>query len=126
MKAADHKDATSDRDSFARSRWLWFFVIACAFVILVGLLRGPRQDEPVAAVAPSNETGEGGAADSPTVERTQSFPRRLHSAQAPEPTAAEIVAVKLSRFAQSRRGLAHALGKRHKVEVPVMWNVFRR
>jgi hypothetical protein len=117
MKASDHQDQTLEKSSRAGSRWLWLLVIACGLLILIGLLRTSRHKEQVAAVASTNERGEDRIADSAGADRTQSFPRPFRSAPATEPTAEEVVAGKLAQFAQSRRGYAHALAQRHKVEV---------
>jgi len=44
--------------------------------------------------------------------------RRARVTQDPARSAEEVVAEKLARFGQSRRGLAHALARRHQVEMP--------
>jgi hypothetical protein len=117
MKECGHKDTTLPNGPLARSRGLWLLAIACAFVILMGLLRAPRHHEPVAIVDPTNESGEGGTAAAHLVERPQAFARRYRSPGTADTSAEEIVAGKLAQFAQSRRGFAHALARRHKVEV---------
>lgn len=98
------------------SPWPWILAVGCVVVIFVGLFH-------------PGESGDYSPADAaPTVAKVASVSTKPSSASAPvfahDPvlpfphTVEEIVAGKLSQFAKSRRELAHALARRHNVEVP--------
>jgi len=97
------------------SLWLWLLVAVCGLIGICALFPA-RSRTPLAAPASStNETyGDRSASRKPA----QSSSPREREAPAFQPTAAEIVAGKLARFAQSRRSLARALAQRHNAEVP--------
>src|SRR5262249_54926610 len=111
----ESQDSASQKGFPARFPWFRFFLSACAFVILIGLLRRPRHHEPMTNAAAQAATGAAGAAGCSAIDlRLLARPSR----HAPAPTAEEVVANKLTQFAESRRSLAQALARRHKVDVP--------
>ncbi|MGH7967360.1 MAG: hypothetical protein ACREIC_01395, partial [Limisphaerales bacterium] len=100
---------TQDRPS----AWLWLLAFACVVIVLCALFPARRHgsltpDSP----KPTQDTS---GTTTPTPQARQGS---FHAPQAPNPTASEIVAAKLASFADSRRGYAHQLAKRHNVEVP--------
>ncbi|MBI4658551.1 MAG: tetratricopeptide repeat protein [Verrucomicrobia bacterium] len=115
MKKHLDPDSSSQNGSSARVQCAWLLIIGCAFVILIGFPRAPRPHESAPTLASTDATRAGVSVPSPRVEHSRLFSRR--SSPAPAPTAQEIVAGKLSQFARSRREFAHALARRHGVEV---------
>jgi hypothetical protein len=106
------KIASPDRPKPA-SRWLGAALIAFLALALLRLLRPPTP-ETTAAAAP--ETTRSATPPARSEIRTNARPRIVSSA--PNPKAEEIVALKLTQFARSRRELAHALARRHCITVP--------
>ena len=94
------------------SMGFWLIVVACGVVVVCALL--PARHRSPQAPLPSTAGMSGAPAGG---EQKISSPRSARSVPASQPTATEIVAVKLAQFAQSRRGFAHALARRHNVEV---------
>jgi tetratricopeptide (TPR) repeat protein len=99
-----------------RSGWPWLLAAACLAVILIALLL--RREENRSSRQPASAASPGAldAADSGSGAQTRAWRRRLSSD--PAPTAAEIVADKLSEFARNRREVVRAMARRFQVEVP--------
>jgi tetratricopeptide (TPR) repeat protein len=99
-----------------RSRWPWLLVTACLAVILIALLlrRGENRSSGQLAspAAPGVLTADG------TRSRAEAGGWHLRLSSAPAPTAAEIVAGKLSEFARNRREVVQVMARRFQVEVP--------
>ncbi len=116
MKKNNDSQFAPQSGSSVRSRWFWLLVAIGVFVIVIGLLRAPRRDEPVGTVTSTGATRTDASADFSGVHRARPVPRRPGAA--PALTAAEIVTSKVSQFARSRREMVRAIGSRSKQEVP--------
>ena len=91
----------------SRSRWRWLLAVGCALVILIGILRPPHSVDSAGTGVFESKAARGEGDGGPAIGRTSRFAR--HSSPVPTPTAAEIVAGKLSQFARSRREHVYAL-----------------
>jgi hypothetical protein len=101
-------------DSHSR-RTLPLLIVACALLILVGLLRRSQRDAANSAGNLTNTTAEARASDASDAERLQWVPRRNPAtAQTPE----AIVAAKVTQFARSRRDIVRAIARRTQQDVP--------
>ena len=89
-----------------RGGWLSLFGLAALALVFLAIML-PRQKRPVAGSPASGET--------PAPARRGSANAR---ASVPGPTAEEIVAGKVERFARSRRAITRAMAGRFKVTVP--------
>jgi len=101
-----------------RSSPAQLLVAACVLILLIGIFRARRQDPSDAGEHTRNRSTDEVTAGSTAAGELRRIPRRASSASlAAGPTAQEIVAAKLTQFAQSRRELVHALAKRHHEQV---------
>ena len=104
--------------SRGRSSPAQLLVAACVLILLIGIFRARRHYPSDAGEQTRNRSSEEVAAGSTAAEELRRIPRRASSASlAAGPTAQEIVAAKLTQFAQSRRGLVYAMAKRHHEQV---------
>ncbi len=94
------------------SPWLGVLTLGCVLVVLLGLT-WPRQQRRSARPSGKNTTDSGVVAHGAGAGRARSPFSHSGTAQ----TAEEIVAGKVSRFAQDRLGIAHAMAERFKVGV---------
>ena len=101
------------QDAVSRSPWPWLLGAGCLLVILLGILL-PRLDRaPANQSSLSNVASRAAAANVTALERA---PRLNHfSSSVPTPDAQEIVAGKVSRFAQNRLGVVQAMAKHYKI-----------
>ena len=99
------------RGPHRRSPWPWLLAAGCILLLLVALLRPSR---PRDGISPGGENPTPNASQTGEA-RARKLPRNARSA--PEATAEEVVARKLSQFARSRRDYMHALARRHNVQV---------
>src|SRR5438046_5039353 len=104
-----------------RSRWLWFLVIGCLLITLVGLfltlLKNGTPILPCSADVPAQSSATG--VHTPRAPRVGGTPLpHQRSGSEPARTAEEIVASKVSQFARSRREIAHAMARHFKIVVP--------
>src|SRR5436190_2773828 len=84
--------------------------------LLVALLLWPRHGELPLSIASTTTTAHVLRADKTSTNgRPRVFPRSTGTPPATAPTAEEIVARKVTQFAQSRRKLAHAMAEHFKV-----------
>jgi hypothetical protein len=106
-------------DYRARFRWQWVFCLGCALLIIVGFIVRRHRDEPVSKEAAA--TGESVAPEQSARSAGESFrPRvtREHRADAPQLTAEEIVAGKVTQFGRKRRELVYTIARRSQKEIP--------
>jgi len=89
----------------------------CLLVILIALVLPRQPRKSLVSNSSSNALSPAAAIESASVERARAFRRSTPSADAPAPTAEEIVAGKLIQFGKNRRELVHALAKRFNVNV---------
>src|ERR1035438_6442673 len=107
--------APTGQDAISRSPWPWLLGIGCLAVILLGILL-PRPGRAPAIQSNSTNVAPGVAA--PNATALERAPRLNHfSSSVPIPDAQEIVAGKVSRFAQNRLDVVQAMAKHYKVEV---------
>jgi len=100
------------RGPHRRSPWPWLLAAGCTLLLLVVLLRPSR---PRDGISPGEEGLGPGQAGNESGLAARKSPRNARLA--PEATAEEVVARKLSQFARSRRDYMYALARRHNVEV---------
>lgn len=95
------------------SAWLWLVAFGCLVTLLCALFPAKKTAKQTSApsVLTTPPAPQPSAAPFPAASSS-------HTAPGPQPAASEIVASKLARFAESRRGYAQELAKRHQVEVP--------
>ena len=120
MKFARQNGASArwQNTSRGRSSPAQLLVAACVLILLIGIFRARRQYPSDAGEQTRNRSSKEVAAGSTAAAELRRIPRRASSASlAAGPTAQEIVAAKLTQFAQSRRGLVYALAKRHHEQV---------
>ncbi len=96
-----------------RHRWLGILIALGGLTVLLGLFYFRPVRRPAAG---QHAAGMASRADRSSERRAQSLPG-AHPALPGEPTAEETVARKLAQFAISRLEFAHALARRHNVQV---------
>jgi tetratricopeptide (TPR) repeat protein len=103
-------------DGRRRVGWLSLFGLAALALVFLAIML-PRQKRPLASSPASGETPAPARRASANARASgSSLARRAGSV--PGPTAEEIVAGKVERFARSRRGITRAMAGRFKVTVP--------
>src|ERR1035441_6260207 len=108
--------APTGQDAVSRSPWPWLLGVGCLLVILLGILLPRPHQAPANQSSLTNAASRAAAANATALERA---PRLNHfSSSVPIPDAQEIVAGKVSRFAQNRLDVVQAMAKHYKVEVP--------
>src|SRR5260370_41363507 len=98
MKQLVPPDPAVREDASQRSRWPWLLVTACLAVILIALLLRREENRASGQQASTAAPGALNAAGSRSEAEAGGWHRRPNSGLAP--TAAEIVADKLSEFAR--------------------------
>jgi hypothetical protein len=100
-------------DKTFRLHWPWVFLAVCGLIIVFGLIRF----RPGAHLA-TDPKPPGAMNASPEFSAQPVKASRVRPALVPGHTADAIVAEKLAQFAKSRREFAHALARRHDIQVP--------
>jgi hypothetical protein len=100
----------------ASPRWTRLLVVACVFILFLGLRRVSNQIDPVPATPGTNAATTGEATEGAATERTRWRSRRA----SPDPvqTAEEIVAAKVQQFARKRRAMVHDIARRTGKPIP--------
>jgi len=120
MKNRIPGDGQSIKDSGRRSSPPWLLAAGCLLVVFIALLLPRREKNPTAG-SPSAESppaAPSGSADKSARDRLFARLPAPRTPGEPAPTAAEIVAAKVTQFARSRRQLAHALAEHFHKAVP--------
>ena len=113
MRQANSRNSGgAPQDRWGRGGWRSLLGLATLAVILLAILL-PRQKRPLAGSPASGETP-AQARNGPANASASGSSRARHAG----PTAEEIVAGKVERFSQSRRGFTRAMAGRFKVAVP--------
>ena len=98
-----------------RTRWPLLIIVFCALVVLIALRIGPPAHQASSPIhRQDSQSRAAGAREVNTGLRQRWAGAPLFQ---PMPTAEEIVAQKLAQFGRSRRRFAHALARRHDVQV---------
>ncbi len=97
--------------------WRWLFGGLCALTLVLGLFWIARHHPTTPGLAATKRASPKQTAVGSEFEPAFEWPPSLDTSQAPTPSAVEIVGAKLAQFARSRRGFAHALARRHNVQV---------
>ena len=105
-----------DLSKVAGARGLSLVAAACAVLILIAIFLPRPAVIPPASSGSANAPGSGMVGS--TSREHSSRGDRLHPTTAPDPTAEETVAAKLSQFASIRRETVRAMARHFKVEVP--------
>ncbi|HMJ65319.1 MAG TPA: tetratricopeptide repeat protein [Candidatus Binatia bacterium] len=99
-----------------RLRWPWFIAAGGVLLVLLALLSRRGVDKSARNETSATASGQVASADSADIK--PGFERIRRSSTAPEFTAEEIVAGKVSQFVRKRRDLVRAIGRRENKEVP--------
>jgi hypothetical protein len=118
MKKQIPDDTMSQKALSLYPRWLWLLIGAFVLIILVGLLRAPRQDKSVPAATEAETITADGPIAAPGVEGSHWVRSRSSSSSAAPQLAEEIVAAKVTQFGRNRRELVRSIARRIQKEIP--------
>ena len=99
----------------ARTRWPLLIVVFCALVVLIALRISPSVHQISRPIHHQDSQSRAAGSREVYTGLRQRLPG--DSLLRPMPTAEEIVAQKLAQFGRSRRRFAHALARRHDVQI---------
>ena len=115
MQHKNYGPSAPEGSSSLGPRWLRVLIISSLLVIVVGLVFAPRHNKPLSTPVSDDAMGIG-ATEFSRVQRNHSVSHRSNAPLAL--TAEEIVASKVSQFAQNRREIVRTIGQRLQKQVP--------